>query len=336
MLVSIIIPIYNVEQYIETCLDSVASQTYKGDIECMLIDDKSTDRSLCVAEHYIQRYNGPIKFRIVSHGQNKGASAARNTGIRLAKGDYILFLDSDDELATDCLDQLMRPLQYIQYDVVAGGYTQEQMGRFVSNVLDKDYLLENNNVIHEAFINQLWNVMPWNKLCSRNFVIKNSLFFVEGIIYEDELWSFQIANTASSMYLVSNSTYRYKLRDDSVMGSVNKSPYEKINKKIILYSKMENYVFSDIPFNRKNYRYLESKRNNLLNDIYINKSSINIKDLYKKLHRDSIYPKYILKYKQLWNIKNILRDIHLFIPSSISFYYWLVYRRIHNYIVFKD
>ena len=97
MKVSIIIPVYNVSLYIERCIKSVMSQTYQ-DIECILVNDATPDDSIAIAERLIADYNGTIQFRILNHEHNKGQSTARNTGIDASTGDYLYFLDSDDEI----------------------------------------------------------------------------------------------------------------------------------------------------------------------------------------------------------------------------------------------
>ena len=102
--ISIIIPIYNVEPYIEDCLQSVMRQTYRGMMECILVDDCGTDNSMKVAEQLIKIYNGPIDFKVLHHEHNRGLSAARNTGIDAACGDYVYFLDSDDWISDDCFE----------------------------------------------------------------------------------------------------------------------------------------------------------------------------------------------------------------------------------------
>ena len=103
MKVSIIIPIYNVEPYIERCLQSVVSQTYPY-FECILIDDCGNDRSMPFAEQFIQNYSGEIHFRILRHENNCGLSSARNTGMKAANGDYIYFMDSDDAITPECIE----------------------------------------------------------------------------------------------------------------------------------------------------------------------------------------------------------------------------------------
>ena len=81
MNISIIIPTYNVQDYIAKCLESIATQTYTDGVECLVIDDCGTDNSIAIAEQFIANYSGPISFQIIHHEQNKGVSAARNTGI---------------------------------------------------------------------------------------------------------------------------------------------------------------------------------------------------------------------------------------------------------------
>ena len=120
MKVSIIIPVYNVSPYIERCIKSVMNQTYQ-DIECILVNDASPDDSIDIAKLLIENYDGPIQFQILSHGHNRGLSAARNTGIDASTGDYLYFLDSDDEITPDCIKLLMDEVKkYPNVEMVQG------------------------------------------------------------------------------------------------------------------------------------------------------------------------------------------------------------------------
>lgn len=94
-MVSVIIPVYQVSNYVERCLKSVMSQTYT-DIECIIVDDATKDDSIVKCERLIVEYGGPIKFRILHHEYNRGLSAARNTGTKVAEGEYLYYLDGDD------------------------------------------------------------------------------------------------------------------------------------------------------------------------------------------------------------------------------------------------
>ena len=106
MKISIIVPVYNVEQYIKECFDSISAQTYKGEIECIFVDDCGQDKSVEILEKMIACYQGGISFSIIHHDHNKGLSGARNTGIRNASGDYLYFLDSDDYLLPKSIELL--------------------------------------------------------------------------------------------------------------------------------------------------------------------------------------------------------------------------------------
>ena len=108
MNVSVIIPIYNVEQYIEECIASVAAQTYK-DFDIIAINDCSTDSSLEILRECIDKYNIPKdRISIIDHERNRGISAARNTGILHSTAEYVYFLDSDDTITPDCLEKLVK------------------------------------------------------------------------------------------------------------------------------------------------------------------------------------------------------------------------------------
>ena len=120
--ISIIIPIYNVELYVRQCLESVMAQDIvEVDIECILVDDCGQDKSMEIVRQMVENYEGPIRFHILHHEHNCGLSAARNTGLDAATGDYILFVDSDDYLLPGALSRLLVGLHtYPQVDMVVG------------------------------------------------------------------------------------------------------------------------------------------------------------------------------------------------------------------------
>ena len=107
VLISIVIPVWEVSAYIARCLRSVMGQTYSR-IECIIVDDASQDDSIAQCEQMIAKYRGPIRFSILHHSHNRGLSAARNTGTEAATGEYIYYLDSDDELPPDSIENLFR------------------------------------------------------------------------------------------------------------------------------------------------------------------------------------------------------------------------------------
>lgn len=111
-LISIIIPVYQVSDYVERCIRSVMSQTFMG-IECIIVDDATEDDSIKKCQQLIEEYNENLEgkeriiFKILRHEKNRGLSAARNTGTKAAIGEYIFYLDSDDEITLDCMDKMM-------------------------------------------------------------------------------------------------------------------------------------------------------------------------------------------------------------------------------------
>ena len=117
---SIIIPVYNVENFITECLNSIISQTYDN-FECIIVDDCSPDRSADIASDIINHYQGNIEFKLLHHDTNKGPSAARNIGIQQSTTDYVFFLDSDDRLYPNSIETLVNELKrHTNADIIDG------------------------------------------------------------------------------------------------------------------------------------------------------------------------------------------------------------------------
>lgn len=218
--ISIVIPIYNVSEYIEDCLQSVAAQTYEGSLECLLIDDCGQDDSMDKAKRLIDNYKGAIVWRTVRHLQNGGQSAARNTGMKEMTGEYVYFLDSDDMIAPNCIEALAKTLEEDDYDMIAGNYSVVPEGSFPivarpqSDVLCGDEIMDSYNKQHLY-------VMPWNKLYSISFLRKNKLQFLEKLYLEDCLWSFQVYSIANRIRFVDEPTYIYRVREGSTMTAMD-------------------------------------------------------------------------------------------------------------------
>ena len=234
MTVSIIIPVYNVAPYIEACLESVMRQTYGGQMECIIVDDCGTDDSIAIAERMIAVYQGHIQFRMLHHERNRGLSAARNTGTKAATGDYIYYLDSDDEIAEDCIEKLMAvALKDPEVEMVQGngrtdGRWMMEYGRGHTEsdcyikVYPKKYLTSNEEVRTWYYHKKQIPVYAWNKLIKRSFLIDHHLLFKEGILYEDLLWLFYFFKYVRSVGLVSGITYLHKRRPGSIMTGTDK------------------------------------------------------------------------------------------------------------------
>lgn len=221
MIVSIIIPVYNVSPYIERCLQSVINQTYT-DIECILVDDCGSDNSIDLAQAFIDGYKGNIIFTILHHTKNKGLSAARNTALRHAKGKYVYFLDSDDTITTDCIESLIaKALVYPDVDFVQGNILDERAS--ISSYGWHAQLPEycNNHEKLEKYIFFMVVTSAWNKLLKTSFLTEHQLFFPEGIIHEDMYWIFFLTKHTKAVSFVNKGTYLYYINPNSIITSID-------------------------------------------------------------------------------------------------------------------
>lgn len=223
--VSIVIPVYNVSDFIADCIDSVIKQTYCGPMECILVNDCTPDNSIEVARQKLVEYNGPIEFRIVNQEKNLGVSEARNRGIREAKNDFLYFLDGDDMIVPECIESMVAKIElhpdcqcvyagFASNDPTMGwmDFTRTKMKEY-SN--DRDW-------VRRAIINRYYfKTSPCNRLISRKLIIGNQLFFYPGIRYEDELWNFDLSRFLSSIAVLSKNTYLYVPHTQSFMHSIS-------------------------------------------------------------------------------------------------------------------
>lgn len=221
MLISIIIPVYKVEKYIQRCLDSVIAQECDDfDIECILVDDCSKDMSMVIAKDYIDHYHGQISFRIISNSENQGPSVSRNNGMMNANGDYIFFLDSDDHLSKNCLSCLYKEIKQLGcvVDIVIGNSYNYNVGHYWLKEKTPSLLLNHADIMRR-FLRVDLPTMAWNKLIRRQLLLDNHIVFCPGMLHEDELWSYELFNIVGSVVLIPEVTYYYEKNADSVMNS---------------------------------------------------------------------------------------------------------------------
>lgn len=245
MTVSIIIPVYEVSDYIERCLKSVMNQTYK-DIECILVDDASPDDSIAKCEQMMAAYQGPARFSIVHHQQNRGLSAARNTGTDAATGDYVYYLDSDDELTNDCIEKLIRPVtKDATVEMVMGNYMRVAEGcqigasERLTLTLEEEDINSREAIRGRYFEKGVWQ-SAWNKLIKRTFLQQHQVRFKEGIFWEDTLWFFFVVKYLSHLYIIPDVTYHYVKRPQGITtGSVKGQ--ELVNSWCIVYDEIASY-----------------------------------------------------------------------------------------------
>lgn len=234
--ISIIIPIYNVEPYLFACLSSVAGQTMHDGIECILIDDCGTDKSVQVAERFMNDYRGDIDFSIIHHKQNQGLSAARNTGLLAAQGEYIFFLDSDDEITPNCVGTLFSIAEeHPGIDLIQGSYLADTPYFNQFNQIKFPNYTDDKALIKKSLLN--YNVIPvmaQNRLVRRDLILEHNLFFKKGIIHEDNHWTFFIAKYVKTMALCPEKTYKYNITPGSITNNIN------LEKEILAFHTMIN------------------------------------------------------------------------------------------------
>lgn len=221
-MISIVIPIYNVEPYILECLQSVVNQKNPYDIECILVDDCGTDNSVLLAEDFIKSYKGLVHFTLIHHKKNGGLSAARNTGIRNSHGEYLYFLDSDDTIKNNCIELLLGLAQKHNAELVVGSYDtgDSRMSQF--DRIDYPEYVDNKRNVKRMLLN--YDILPVtaaNRLIRRELIIQNDLFFKEGIIHEDNYWTFFLAKHINRMAICKEKIYNYRLTLGSITNKVN-------------------------------------------------------------------------------------------------------------------
>lgn len=245
--ISIIIPIYNVEKYIERCILSVMGQKgIDGFVECILVDDCTPDSSMLIAQQLIDNYHGPILFRIIHNKENLGLSCSRNIGLRFSKGDYVYFLDSDDYISPNCLDLLSQRLTYNGgfVDMVVGNSYDFHHNKYWQNQEGETLLLTDHDSIMRLFLQFEIPMMAWNKLVRRQFLLDNHLLFVPKMIHEDELWSYELYNVVNSVVLIPETTYSY---EDNA-GSITSSTTNYI-RRVEAYHKLVSVMLASLKYN---------------------------------------------------------------------------------------
>ena len=304
---SIIVPVYGVEKYIDKCLNSLVKQSLK-EIEIIVVNDGTKDNSQKIIDKYVKKYPDKIKSYIKENG---GQGSARNYGLKKATGEYIGYVDSDDFVEKDMYKKLYNKAKENNYDiVVCGNYN-----------VSEDY--QNKNI--DAFINNyntdLENIFfgkmaVWNKIYKRDILIKNKLEFKEKVWYEDLAFTLKAIMNSNTFAFIDEPLYDYLIREGSTMNNSNVKrnleileafndilSYIQHNKKEEYFSKIEflaiDHIYisaivrvlkaeADDKVKRENIKklidYMNKKFPNYKNNKYINTLSKNRKIIYKLIN----------------------------------------------------
>lgn len=325
--ISIIVPIYNVEPYVSECIQSVMRQTYTGEMECILVDDCGTDKSIEIAKQLIEDYTtenqkskikNPISFRILHHEHNRGLSAARNTGTDAATGDYIYYLDSDDYISEDCIEVLTQPLHDFAYGMVIGGMTPLGSSHTMPPMSKSTGAIMSNIDVFKVWYgdNPLY-AMAWNRLVKRSLFAEHDMSFLEGQLHEDELWTYKCCLVIESLYIQNKTTYNYRMRDDSIMGKREKN----ISKRAKSHYASVEYVLAhpanvDIDLQNNAIRYFMG--------MYLSTSIQlfqNTWPQYKDLRKRFDYHPLLLWKQGKMSLKDVKHQFHFILPPFLGYAY---------------
>lgn len=218
---SIIIPVYNVEEYLDQCLRSVVSQTYR-DFEIILVDDGSPDRSGALCDAWAEKDS---RVRVI-HQENQGLSGARNTGIRAAEGDYLMFLDSDDWWTdASVLETIAARLENTAAQVLSFSYQKvfgsKQEQSYFGALEDAPEDLTAEGSLRYMMDRGIWITGACNKAVSRELAVDNGLYFRLGITSEDIDWTLRLALCAQRFDFINLSVFQYRQRTASISHRVS-------------------------------------------------------------------------------------------------------------------
>ena len=227
-LISIVIPVYNVEKYLERCLESVISQTYSN-LEIILVNDGSTDMSGEICNTY-QKKDMRIK---TIHKKNGGLSEARNTGIDIAKGEYISFIDSDDWVTTSYIEELYNLVKKYECDVAICSIKKTTKCKEYRNLKNREIVYLNSEIVKQ-FLYQRISTSAYAKLFKKE--LWEAVRFPVGKIYEDVLPLYKVLSKCSKVCVTSQYCYMYYYREGSIVNqkfSLSKMDYVENCRKVL-------------------------------------------------------------------------------------------------------
>lgn len=232
--ITVIVPVYNVAEYLDRCCRSIVNQTFK-DFELILVDDGSSDGSASICDKWEM---SDKRIRCI-HKKNGGVSAARNDGIGLARGQYITFVDSDDWIEEDTYENAVRELKKEKVDILKFGYNEIYNGKIVrtSLPLEQEKKVYRRTTIEETILKDTLQVKPLfsgrleivsacMQLFSRELLLQNNIQFRK-VLNEDPLFSFEAMAKARSYMTLQKPFYHYELRDGSATRCYIEEMYDR-------------------------------------------------------------------------------------------------------------
>lgn len=217
--VSIIIPVYNVEKYIDECINSIVNQEKFNECELLLIDDGSTDNSGKICDSYTKIYKNVFCF----HKKNEGCANARNYGLFRARGEYISFFDSDDYISSKSLSYLINEIEKEPFDILFyDGILVDKNGfnlkkQFVHKGLKPHKNYSGKEIIIKSLDTNTFEIVVWLGIYNKNFLLENKLLFDDMLYHEDEIWTPKVLLKSVNIRYLNKIIYYYRVRNDSIM-----------------------------------------------------------------------------------------------------------------------
>ena len=290
-LVTVSIPIFKCERFIENCLLSIKGQSYQN-IEVILVNDLTPDNSAVISEKFINE-NQLSNWQLIHLEDNSGLSVVRNEGIKRAKGKYIFFVDSDDELYPDAIESLVRLSEETKAEVTMGEVqgikipSNEEVDVFPIDV-ETDILKGNLQILTEL-VNGRFAVSSWNKLISIDFLRSNNLYFTKGLYAQDSLHTFEMGLYLETIAFLRKKTYKYYLHQDSVIHNRKKVHFDNW---ITIAQKLNGYYI-----NEKN-----SAKKKLILEYLINFKAITLEMNWKAQQNEELWK---ISYKEYSKLKKL-------------------------------
>ena len=210
--ISVIVPVYKVEQYLDQCVESIVGQTYR-DLEIILVDDGSPDGCPALCDAWAARDS---RIRVI-HQENMGAAAARNMGLKVAKGVLIAFVDSDDIAHPEMYERLHKAMVETQSEIVECGFAAFEWDQEVSKDIplpDQPERFSTEEALRLHMRNTAFRQLVWNKLYKRSCI---TALFTEGKTIDDEFWTYKILASAQRLAKIRTQLYYYRQQADSIM-----------------------------------------------------------------------------------------------------------------------
>jgi len=342
--ISIIIPVYNAQKYIRKCIESILNQTFR-DFEIICVDDKSKDNSVKILEEYKYKDN---RIHIIHNKRNIGQGGARNVGIKLAKGKYLMFIDQDDWLEPDTFELCYNQIKKNNNDFVIFNYNRyyENEGR---NIIPEKYLSGYRDELNNPDI-KLWKLKEpfmisaytWTQIYNTDFIKKNNIKFDASLrMGDDAEFYFGAIIKSKSVSVIDKPFYNYRRYEESVSESKTHLYKHHIKSRMNVYNMFlhslhkNEYLKNYIPYSIRSLLYyykLWGNKNHSIKPIYYQKMHKYFSYLNKEYDisqfKDEInYEKFIDIANNSWNKKN---NIYFEIPNIIK-----IYKRKRNTIAIK-